>query len=172
MHGQKLRLQPACPEPLGTVSLNLEWKLKYAIRKRKFMSTTRFSSFLSLPTANTAQESLDFLRAAEFLRFAIRANPAYMNAVIDHAHIHARSTVDTQFFSNADLAIFPIESIGWASLDAQSAINSAAGSAIDLHGSLVKDLLDSNRLEQLIPLFSIHSLTIHVQGHWQIRNGS
>jgi hypothetical protein len=61
-------------------------------------------------------------------------------------------------------------------LDAQSAIDSAAGSAVDLHRSFVKNLLDSNRLEQLSPLFSIHSLTIHVQGslvnpQWLLTSG-
>ena len=82
------------------------------------MNTTRLGSFCGFLVANTAQEPLDFLRAAELLRFTIGANPAHMNAAIDHAHIHARCAVDAQFLNNADLSFSPIESVRWARLDA------------------------------------------------------
>jgi hypothetical protein len=58
------------------------------------MGTAGLGSFFGFLVPNTAQELLNFLRAAELFSSTIGANPTYMNAAINHAHVHARSTVD------------------------------------------------------------------------------
>ncbi len=101
-----------------TLSPDLKWKLKHAIQERRLVGTTRFGSFLSFLTGDTAQKSLDFQGIAELLCFAVRANSTHANAVINHAHIHARGAVDAQLFDNADFSVFPVERVRGASLDA------------------------------------------------------
>ena len=82
------------------------------------MGTAGLGSFFGFLVANTAQELLNFLRAAELFSFTIGASPTYMNAAINHAHIYARSAVNAEFFNNADLSFFPVESVRGAGLNA------------------------------------------------------
>ncbi len=109
---------------------------------------TRFCSLYCFCGVDVTQKRQNLPSVAEPLHFPTWAFSVHLDAIVNKADPNAAHAKYAQLFGNANLSLSPIERIGGAGVNAQSAIYSPASLLVNLNVSFNEVLFYSNRLKE------------------------